>query len=94
MKKNDFILIAVILVVTLLAIGGIRIWQKNNTSDTAVAVVTIDGVVYGEYPLSEDVTERIEIPGAGSGKAGAGLSAMGKTSMAYSPPALGKNRHT
>lgn len=62
MKKNDYILLAVILVVTLLSIGGIRLWQKNNTSDGAMAVVTIDGAVYGTYPLSEDITERIELP--------------------------------
>jgi hypothetical protein len=61
MKRNDFILIAVILAVTLFTIAGIRIWQKNNTGDGAVAVVTIDGAVYGSYPLSEDASERIEL---------------------------------
>ena len=83
MKKNDFILIAVILVVTLLAIGGIRIWQKNNTSDAAVAVVTIDGEVYGEYPLSEDVTEKIEIPGAAGVGGSDGAELAGAGSGAY-----------
>ena len=62
MKKNDFILMAVIMIVALVAAGTLRIWQKNNTGDLAVAVVTIDGALYGEYPLSEDVTERIELP--------------------------------
>ena len=62
MKRNDFILIAVILVVSLLALGGLRIWQKNNTKDNAVALVTIDGAVYGSFPLSGDLTERIELP--------------------------------
>ena len=62
MKKNDVILIAVLLVVALLAAGGMRIWQMNNTKDTANVVVTIDGEVYGTYPLSEDRTERIELP--------------------------------
>lgn len=62
MKKNDLILITVILVVTLSIIAGMRIWQKNNTSTDSVAVVTIDGERYGSYPLSEDITERIELP--------------------------------
>ncbi|WP_024865782.1 NusG domain II-containing protein [Butyrivibrio sp. FCS014] len=62
MKKNDLILIAVILVITLASIAGIRLWQHNNTGGAATAVVTIDGVKYGEYPLSSDVTERIELP--------------------------------
>ena len=62
MKKNDVILIAVLLVVALLVAGGMRIWQMNNTKDTANVVVTIDGEVYGTYPLSEDRTERIELP--------------------------------
>jgi hypothetical protein len=60
MKKNDIILVAVILAVTMLALLCVRIWQKNNTKDSAVAVVTIDGNIYGEYPLSEDISERIE----------------------------------
>ncbi len=34
----------------------------NNTKDSANVVVTIDGEVYGTYPLSEDRTERIELP--------------------------------
>ena len=62
MKKNDVILIAVLLVAALLTAGGMRIWQMNNTKDTANVVVTIDGEVYGTYPLSEDRTERIELP--------------------------------
>ena len=62
MKKNDIILIAVLLVVALLTAGGMRIWQVNNTKDAAKVVVTIDGRVYGTYPLSKDMTERIELP--------------------------------
>ena len=62
MKKNDVILIALLLVVALLTAGGMRIRQMNNTKDTANVVVTIDGEVYGTYPLSEDRTERIELP--------------------------------
>ncbi len=61
MKKNDLILIAAILVLALVSIAGIRIWQKNNTKNGAVAVVTVDGVRYGAYPLTEDITERIDL---------------------------------
>ena len=62
MKKNDIILIAIILVITIGCLLGMRIWQKNNTRGDALAVVTIDGEIYGEYPLSEDLTERIDLP--------------------------------
>ena len=62
MKKNDIVLIAVLLVAAVLAAVCMRIWQMNNTKDTAKVVVTIDGQVYGSYPLSEDRTERIELP--------------------------------
>jgi hypothetical protein len=62
MKKNDIILMAFMLAAAFLAIVGIRLWQKNNTGGDAIAVVTIDGAVYGSYPLSEDVTEKIELP--------------------------------
>ena len=61
MKKNDIILIAVLLAATLLTAVGMRIWQMNNTRDAAKVVVTIDGQVYGTYPLDEDRTERIEL---------------------------------
>ena len=62
MKKNDIILMAVILVLTVAVLLGMRIWQKNSTDGDAVAVVTIDGNVYGEYPLAKDITERIDLP--------------------------------
>ena len=62
MKRNDFILIAVILVVAIAAIIGMRLWQKNNTRGSAVAVVTIDGEEYGTYSLDEDITQRIDFP--------------------------------
>ncbi|MBE5829091.1 MAG: NusG domain II-containing protein [Butyrivibrio sp.] len=60
MKKNDIVLIAVILAATIACLLGMRIWQKNNTKVDATAVVTIDGNVYGEYSLSEDLEEKIE----------------------------------
>jgi len=61
MKKNDIILMAVILAVALLAALGIRIWQKNNTDGSATAVVYVDGEKLCEYPLSQNTTEKIEL---------------------------------
>ena len=65
MKKNDIILIAIILAVALACLLGMKIWQKHNTNSDAIAVVTIDGDIYGEYPLSEDASERIEFSDGG-----------------------------
>ena len=62
MKKNDIILIAVLLVLALITAGALRIWQMNNTKNGASVVVTIDGQLYGTYPLSEERIERIELP--------------------------------
>ncbi len=57
-RKTDLYLIAGLLLVAAILFAGIRIYQKNNTKN-AVAVVTVDGVEYGRYPLSEDHTETI-----------------------------------
>lgn len=59
MKKNDIIMIAVIVIIALAAFVGINLYGEHNTKD-AQAVVTIDGEVYGTYPLAEDVTVKIE----------------------------------
>lgn len=60
-RKNDIILIAIILVIALVALIGIRYYQNRNTNE-AVAVVTVGGEEYGRFPLSKDVTEKIELP--------------------------------
>lgn len=57
-RKTDLYLIAGLLLVAVILFAGICIYQKNNTKN-AVAVVTVDGVEYGRYPLSEDHTETI-----------------------------------
>lgn len=57
-RKNDIILIAVLLIAAGMAYAGIHIYQKNHTKN-AVAVVTVDGEEYGRYPLSEDMTETV-----------------------------------
>ena len=58
MKKNDFILIGVILLV------GIGLWIPSKFSQRAdlkngKSIVTIDGAIYGIYNLLENTEERI-----------------------------------
>lgn len=60
-KKNDIILIVVLIVAALAAYLGILYFQEKSTKD-GVAVVKIDGEEYGRYSLTEDRTERIELP--------------------------------
>lgn len=60
-KKNDIILIGGILVLALLAYVGMTLFQGANTHN-AEAVVLIDGVEYGSFPLDTDTVERIELP--------------------------------
>ena len=56
--KNDWLLIVVLLVAAAGIYVAIQYYQKVSTQN-AVAVVTVDGVEYGRYPLSEDHTETI-----------------------------------
>ena len=60
-KRNDIILISVLISVSLVLYFGVTLFQGKTTKD-GVAVVTIDGKEYGRYPLSEDTTEKIELP--------------------------------
>ena len=60
-KKNDLILIGVLLMVALAAYFGISFFQGDNTKN-GVAVVTIDDAEYGRFPLVVDTEERIELP--------------------------------
>ncbi len=64
MKKNDVIMIAVIVVIALGAFAGINLYGEHNTKD-AQAVVTIDGKEYGSYPLAEDTIVKIESENGG-----------------------------
>ena len=61
MKKNDILLIGVILVLALAAYVGVSIFQDATTYN-AEALVLIDGEEYGRFPLDTDVVERIELP--------------------------------
>lgn len=60
-RKNDIILITIILALALASYFGIRYYQGVNTKEP-VAVVTVDDVVYGLFPLKTDAVERIELP--------------------------------
>lgn len=59
MRKNDIILISMIVVLALVAFAGVNFYGARNTKDPR-AVVTIDGEVYGSYPLSENIRIKIE----------------------------------
>lgn len=56
--KNDFILVGAMLLVALLLFFGMKIYQSQTTKE-GVVVVTVDGDVYGTYPLNKDMEEKI-----------------------------------
>ncbi len=60
MKKNDMILIGVILIVALAAFGGISWYSEKNTKE-AEAVVYVDGEEQGRYPLNQDTSVRVSL---------------------------------
>ena len=61
LKKNDIILIVILLVIGFGSYFAMSLFQGANTKN-GVAVVTIDGEVYGRFPLVVNTTERIELP--------------------------------
>lgn len=58
MKKNDFILMAALIVIAFAAFGGISLYSHISTKEPE-AVVYLDGKEQGRYPLSEDTTVEI-----------------------------------
>lgn len=58
MKKNDIILIGVIVAILVLVLGGMSLFRKKG----AEVVVWIDGEEYARYELSKN--REIELPGA------------------------------
>lgn len=54
-RKNDIILAAVVIVFAVLLWLGIRMLRSEGAS----VLVTVDGEVYGEYPLDTDAQIRI-----------------------------------
>ncbi len=57
MRKNDWILIAVVLI---LAMAGLGIHFFRPQQDAGLVVVSMDGEEYGSWPLSEDCIVEIE----------------------------------
>lgn len=60
MKKNDVIMIGIILIIALAVYAGVNLYGAEHTKD-ARAVVTVEGKKYGSYPLAEDMVVRIEL---------------------------------
>lgn len=60
MKKNDWILIGVILCISAVFLG----WHfLKPEEDTAVVEISVDGEVSAEYPLNEEEAQVIDIDG-------------------------------
>ena len=53
MKKNDIILIGVLLTVALAAVAGISLYLSRSTKQPE-AVVYLDGEEQGRYPLGQE----------------------------------------
>jgi hypothetical protein len=60
MKKNDFILIAGLLLAALAAFGGIS-WYLAADTQKAEAVVEVDGQEKGRYLLDQDTSVEIQL---------------------------------
>ncbi len=56
MKKNDFILLGIILVVAVLSLG---LYTHFAQKDTGMVVITVDGDVFGTYSLKKEQTIKI-----------------------------------
>ena len=59
-KRNDLLLIGILLLVALIIGVGYGFVQEQDTKQP-VAVVTIDGKEYGRFPLDQDTREYIEL---------------------------------
>ncbi len=57
LHKRDVIFLAVI---ALIGIVGLVFWYFGTRSDTALAQITVDGELYGTYPLDTDTEISIE----------------------------------
>ena len=64
MKRNDYILIICILMLTAAVVVWMEISRRGVTSEDAVVVVSIDGQEYGRYPLNQDNITTIELEDA------------------------------
>ena len=59
MKKNDVILIVVLLAAALAVFGGISLFSAKSGKDPE-AVVYLDGEKQGSYPLNQDASVKIQ----------------------------------
>ena len=60
MKKNDLILIAVILVLGIGIFAGVKLYVSITTKTDPEIVIKIDGEEYKKIKLSEDGTIKVE----------------------------------
>ena len=60
MKKNDVVLIVVLLMVALVTFAGVSLYSKLSTTE-AEAVVYLNGEEQGRYPLSQDTVVEISL---------------------------------
>lgn len=61
MKKNDLILIGSILIIAITILIGQHFWQKSNTGNAPMVVVTIDGQETMRLPLNQDYSTTIQL---------------------------------
>ena len=59
-RKNDLVLILLMLVIGVLGVAVIIYIQREDTI-SGEALVTIDGKEYGRFPLDEDRVEHIQV---------------------------------
>jgi len=59
MKKNDWILMSIVVFIGLISFGIVK-WVQQESTKEPVAQITVDGKIVGTYPLSED--QIIDIP--------------------------------
>lgn len=59
MKKNDIILMGIILLIGIVAFGIMNVLQSQNTSDSMV-LIKDDGVVVKSFPFTEKTDEVFE----------------------------------
>ena len=59
-KRNDWILITVVLVLAAILWAGMKL-SRSKDVENGVVVVTVDGEMYGQYPLNQSMEKKIEL---------------------------------
>lgn len=62
MKKNDWILMSIVVLIGLLSFGIVK-WIQQESTKEPMAQITVNGKIVGTYPLSEN--QIIDIPSKG-----------------------------